>query len=371
MPTQTSLTLPRFTRTKEMPSLLEGFTSVRVCKTDADVQAAFNEYKTIGSGGANQGVGQQGPFSGGAVRDFGTSANGARGFGGQPDNCYAREGAFGAAASAGEKSPFRVGSNNRFGNDVSTGGAGGRTGSGFGGASQNGGWQNDDRPAVDDPMDIDAPERRGSAGEPAEHFHGGSGFGSHFKDGMPSVNGKRKIDDVSEGVSTRSGGNGGERGNGESFKAFTNGGVGERGSLGEGGAAPSFRGGAESSGAGGALETPPRASTSEGAGSHPACFRLAFPSISTSDFMFDHARAADVIVDEVSAFLARARAELHLMLVDLSGESDIVRRVKGAATRKGLEIGPGKRFEIRGADITKLSSGGAPESQVLANATNW
>ena len=52
--------------------------------------------------------------------------------------------------------------------------------------------------------------------------------------------------------------------------------------------------------------------------------------------------AADVIVDEASAFLGRARAELHLMLVDLSDESDIVRRVRGAAERRGLETGFGK-----------------------------
>ncbi|GAQ88162.1 hypothetical protein KFL_004050070 [Klebsormidium nitens] len=350
----------RFIRTKEMPSLLEGFTSVRVCKTDMDVQTAFNEYKTIGTGGTAHAVRQQGPFSDGAVRDFGVPEIGSRPFEGQTDNQSAREGAFGAAASAGDTRPFWGGRNGGFGDDVSTGGARGRTESGFGGASRNGGSY-----VVDDPMDIDAPERRGISAEPAELSHGGSASDAG------KVNGKRKIDDASNGFSTRGGGDGGERASGEPGQGFTNGGDGERVSLGNGRAAPSFRGGAESSGAGGALETPGKASSSEGAGSHPACFRLAFPSISTADFMFDHERAADVIVDEVSAFLERTRADLHLMLVDLSGESDIVRRVRGAAERKGLDFGAGKRFEIRGADITKLRTGGAPESQVLANATNW
>lgn len=94
---------------------------------------------------------------------------------------------------------------------------------------------------------------------------------------------------------------------------------------------------------------------------------LAFPSISTADFQFDHEKASDIIVDCAADFLARYHG-VRLVLVDLTPGSNILSLVKSkAASRK---IDPRRFFTFVG-DITRLLSRGSLHCNVIANAANW
>lgn len=96
---------------------------------------------------------------------------------------------------------------------------------------------------------------------------------------------------------------------------------------------------------------------------------LAFPSLSTGDFQFDHAKAAEVIVETASEFLGRdEHAGLRLLLVDLSQSSDMLSRVRVKAAEVGLDT---KGFSTLVGDITRLRSGGRVHCQFIANAANW
>ncbi|XP_057815325.2 transcription factor bHLH140 [Cryptomeria japonica] len=96
---------------------------------------------------------------------------------------------------------------------------------------------------------------------------------------------------------------------------------------------------------------------------------LAFPSISTADFHFDHEKAADIIVDRISEFLMRYKTmNFKLVLVDLTKNSDMLRRVHSKAAEKGLDS---KRFYTFVGDITKLYTEGGLKCSVIANAANW
>ncbi|KAL2630199.1 hypothetical protein R1flu_014885 [Riccia fluitans] len=96
---------------------------------------------------------------------------------------------------------------------------------------------------------------------------------------------------------------------------------------------------------------------------------LAFPSISTADFKFDHEKAATVLVESVSEFqLKYPISGLKLVLVDLSSKSHMLSLVKRKASEKGLD---GDRFSTFAGDITKLRSSGGPPCNVITNAANW
>ncbi|KAH9310082.1 hypothetical protein KI387_037993, partial [Taxus chinensis] len=96
---------------------------------------------------------------------------------------------------------------------------------------------------------------------------------------------------------------------------------------------------------------------------------LAFPSISTSDFHFDHETAANIIVESVSQFLMRYKTlNFRLILVDLTQDSDMLRRVHSKAAEKGLDS---NRFHTVVGDITKLYSEGGLKCNAIANAANW
>ena len=57
-----------------------------------------------------------------------------------------------------------------------------------------------------------------------------------------------------------------------------------------------------------------------------------------------------------------------LVLVDLTKDSDMLRRVQSKAAKKGLDS---TRFHTFVGDITKLYSEGGLKCSVLANAANW
>ena len=96
---------------------------------------------------------------------------------------------------------------------------------------------------------------------------------------------------------------------------------------------------------------------------------LAFPSISTADFQFDHEMAADVIVETVVEFHRNlSHAGLRFIFVDLSGNSDMLRRVSKKAAEAGMSS---LQLLIHAGDITKLCSSGGPKCNFIANATNW
>ncbi|OAY74302.1 Transcription factor bHLH140 [Ananas comosus] len=94
---------------------------------------------------------------------------------------------------------------------------------------------------------------------------------------------------------------------------------------------------------------------------------LAFPSISTSDFQFDHGKASDIIVETIAEFLQKAK-NVRLVLVDLSHKSNILALVWDKAAKKSIDSS--KFFTFVG-DITQLYSKGGLRCNVIANAANW
>ncbi|KAJ7555676.1 hypothetical protein O6H91_05G050100 [Diphasiastrum complanatum] len=102
---------------------------------------------------------------------------------------------------------------------------------------------------------------------------------------------------------------------------------------------------------------------------HKSGITLAFPSLSTADFQFDHEKAAIVMIESVTEFLSKdENAGLELMLVDLSADSDMLLRVGRIAAELGLNE---KGFATYTGDITKLHSIGGLECKVIANCANW
>ncbi|KAG0560402.1 hypothetical protein KC19_10G178600 [Ceratodon purpureus] len=96
---------------------------------------------------------------------------------------------------------------------------------------------------------------------------------------------------------------------------------------------------------------------------------LAFPSISTADFQFDHEMAADIIVETVVEFHRNpSHAGLRFVFVDLSGNSDMLRRVSKKAAEAGMSA---LQLLIHAGDITNLRTSGGPQCNYIANATNW
>ncbi|OIW01556.1 hypothetical protein TanjilG_10838 [Lupinus angustifolius] len=94
---------------------------------------------------------------------------------------------------------------------------------------------------------------------------------------------------------------------------------------------------------------------------------LAFPSISTSDFQFNHERAADIIVDKVAEFSNKI-GNARLVLVDLTHKSKILSLVKAKAAEKNVNT---QKFFTHVGDITRLYSTGGLRCNVIANAANW
>ncbi|KAK7287433.1 hypothetical protein RIF29_00710 [Crotalaria pallida] len=94
---------------------------------------------------------------------------------------------------------------------------------------------------------------------------------------------------------------------------------------------------------------------------------LAFPSISTSDFQFNHEKAADIIVDKVAEFSNKI-GNGRLVLVDLSHKSKILSLVKAKAAERNIDT---QKFFTHVGDITHLYSTGGLRCNVIANAANW
>lgn len=94
---------------------------------------------------------------------------------------------------------------------------------------------------------------------------------------------------------------------------------------------------------------------------------LAFPSISTSDFQFNHDKAADIIVEKVAEFSNKFR-NARLVLVDLSHKSKILSLVKAKVAEKNIDT---QKFFTHVGDITHLYSRGDLRCNVIANAANW
>ncbi|KAM0953657.1 putative Macro domain, HIT-like domain, histidine triad, aprataxin, HIT-like superfamily [Dioscorea sansibarensis] len=94
---------------------------------------------------------------------------------------------------------------------------------------------------------------------------------------------------------------------------------------------------------------------------------LAFPSISTSDFQFNHEKASDIITEAVADFLNKVD-NVRLVLVDLSHKSNILSLIRGKAAKKHIDT---KRFLIHVGDITRLHTEGGLHCNVIANAANW
>ncbi|XP_062095061.1 transcription factor bHLH140 isoform X2 [Humulus lupulus] len=94
---------------------------------------------------------------------------------------------------------------------------------------------------------------------------------------------------------------------------------------------------------------------------------LAFPSISTSDFQFNHEKASAIIVEKVEEFLDRI-GNARLVLVDLTHRSKILSLVKEKASKRNIDSN--KFFTFVG-DITRLYSQGGLRCNVIANAANW
>jgi aprataxin len=94
---------------------------------------------------------------------------------------------------------------------------------------------------------------------------------------------------------------------------------------------------------------------------------LAFPSISTSDFHFDHEQAPSVLVDAIEKFLINEDSKMRLVLVDLT-YSRMMSLVCKKAKEKGLDS---DRFLTFVGDITKLRSSNGPACKIIANAANW
>lgn len=94
---------------------------------------------------------------------------------------------------------------------------------------------------------------------------------------------------------------------------------------------------------------------------------LAFPSISTSDFQFNHDKAADIIVEKVAEYSNKV-GNARLVLVDLTHKSKILSLVKSKAAEKNIEA---QKFFTHVGDITRLYSKGGLRCNVIANAANW
>lgn len=94
---------------------------------------------------------------------------------------------------------------------------------------------------------------------------------------------------------------------------------------------------------------------------------LAFPSISTSDFQFDHEKASSVLVEAVAQFITGEDSKMRLVLVDLT-ISHMLSLVRRKAREKGLDP---NRFLTFVGDITKLRSAHGPACNIIANAANW
>ncbi|XP_008789140.2 transcription factor bHLH140 isoform X2 [Phoenix dactylifera] len=94
---------------------------------------------------------------------------------------------------------------------------------------------------------------------------------------------------------------------------------------------------------------------------------LAFPSISTADFQFDHEKASDIIVESVADFLRKVD-NVRLVLVDLSHKSNILSLVRAKAAERNIDS---KKFFTFVGDITQLYTKRGLRCNVIANAANW
>lgn len=94
---------------------------------------------------------------------------------------------------------------------------------------------------------------------------------------------------------------------------------------------------------------------------------LAFPSISTSDFQFNHEKASDIIVEKVEEFVNKI-GNARLVLVDLTHGSKILSLVRAKALKRNIDS---KKFFTFVGDITRLHSQGGLHCNVIANAANW
>ncbi|EXB52391.1 hypothetical protein L484_012036 [Morus notabilis] len=94
---------------------------------------------------------------------------------------------------------------------------------------------------------------------------------------------------------------------------------------------------------------------------------LAFPSISTSDFQFNHEKASEIIVEKVEEFVNKI-GNARLVLVDLSHGSKILSLVRAKASKRNIDS---KKFFTFVGDITRLHSQGGLHCNVIANAANW
>ncbi|CBI18255.3 unnamed protein product, partial [Vitis vinifera] len=94
---------------------------------------------------------------------------------------------------------------------------------------------------------------------------------------------------------------------------------------------------------------------------------LAFPSISTADFQFNHEKAADIILEKVEEFVNKVE-NARLVLVDLSHGSKILSLVRAKAAQRNIDSN--KFFTFVG-DITRLYSKGGLRCNAIANAANW
>ncbi|KAJ0979378.1 hypothetical protein J5N97_014852 [Dioscorea zingiberensis] len=94
---------------------------------------------------------------------------------------------------------------------------------------------------------------------------------------------------------------------------------------------------------------------------------LAFPSISTSDFQFNHEKASDIITEVVADFLNKVD-NVRLILVDLSHKSRILSLVRAKAAKKHIDS---NKFLTHVGDITRLHTEGGLHCNVIANAANW
>lgn len=94
---------------------------------------------------------------------------------------------------------------------------------------------------------------------------------------------------------------------------------------------------------------------------------LAFPSISTADFQFNHEKASDIIIQKVEEFLDKI-GNGRLVLVDLTSGSRILNLVKVKAEQKNIDS---SKFLTFVGDITQLYTKGGLHCNVIANAANW
>ncbi|KEH40221.1 transcription factor bHLH140, putative [Medicago truncatula] len=89
---------------------------------------------------------------------------------------------------------------------------------------------------------------------------------------------------------------------------------------------------------------------------------LAFPSISTADFQFNHDKAADIIIVEKVAEYSNKMENAKLVIDDLTHKSTILSLVKSKAAEKNIDI---QKFLTHVGD-----SAGSLRCNVLANTSN-